>query len=257
MSEALQSLREIGAQKIYEQTHIPTVHIQAILHESFDDLNKVQFMGFISILEREYQLDLQEVKLQGIAYFDDNMQREDEKSIFLQTDKKNKNRLIYLLLFVVLFVIVFVVYFIDSDTQQAVLDHENEVSQELNSEIVASEPVKEEQNISKVTVELQSDQNLSKKIEKSLQIKTDKKLWIGYIELATNKKKQKTFTGTLELDPNIDWLIILAHGYVDFEIDGETKHFTKPEGLKFLYKEGKLKQIDFKEFKRLNRGRAW
>jgi len=38
MSEALDRLKKLGAQKIYEDTHIPINQVQAILYENFDGM---------------------------------------------------------------------------------------------------------------------------------------------------------------------------------------------------------------------------
>lgn len=69
MSSDLEKLKEIGAQKIFEQTHITKEHIQAILHKSFEGLTKVQFQGFVSILEREYQVDLKDLKSDASEFY--------------------------------------------------------------------------------------------------------------------------------------------------------------------------------------------
>ena len=51
MNEGFDKLKSIGAQKIHEATHIARAQIQALLHERSEDMNKSQFIGFISILE--------------------------------------------------------------------------------------------------------------------------------------------------------------------------------------------------------------
>ena len=66
MSSGLEKLRSIGAQKIHEQTHIARQHAQALLHESFDDMSRIHFLGFISILEREYSVDLSDLKAKAV-----------------------------------------------------------------------------------------------------------------------------------------------------------------------------------------------
>jgi len=69
MAENLDKLRAVGAQKIHEQTHISLKYIDAILYESFEGMQKVQLMGFISILEREYHVDLSDLRAQAQVYF--------------------------------------------------------------------------------------------------------------------------------------------------------------------------------------------
>ncbi|WP_434657460.1 hypothetical protein [Sulfurimonas sp. NW9] len=99
-NDGLQKLKDIGAQKIYEDTHIPVGHIQAILHASFDGLNKIQFIGFISILQREYNIDLSELKNAGTAYYNEKnpVETTTEDGIFIAPKKKKNFTLLYILL---------------------------------------------------------------------------------------------------------------------------------------------------------------
>ncbi|WP_428738832.1 hypothetical protein [Sulfurimonas sp.] len=265
MNEGLEKLRVIGTQKIYERTHIPTRHVQAILHESYDGLNKVQFIGFVSILEREYGLDLNSVKLKGINYFDDHEQEEEDESIFIQTKPKTNRNGIYIIISVVIFLVVLFSFYGESKSSEKPVVTENEIIQKVKEKVV--EEVNEtnstevvETNSSEINAtDIVEEQPLVQEevVEKSFVIKTKKKLWIGYIELETNKKRQTIFSKEFTLDPNKDWLITLGHGYVDFEVSGKEYNYTTQEGLKFLYKDGELKKISLLEFKRLNRGYAW
>ncbi|MDH4944455.1 hypothetical protein [Sulfurimonas sp. C5] len=262
MNEALVKLREIGAQKIYEKTHIPVEHVQAILHESYDGLNKVQFIGFISILEREYGLELKAIKLKGITYFDGERKEEIDESIFINTKPKKSHNALYIIIAVIVFLIFLFVFYNDSKEAVKPAIQENEIIQKVKEKVVeeVNNTAAQETNET-VAVTETLDQNTSveeeQAIEKSFVIKTNTKLWIGYIELETNKKNQTVVSKEFSLDPNIDWLITLGHGYVDFEVNGKEYSYKTEKGLKFLYQDGELKPISFKEFKRLNRGYVW
>ena len=110
MSEELDLLREIGAQKIYEDTHISLKHAQSVIHESFEGLTKVQFLGFISILEREYNQDLSMLKEKGLAYFKDEPVKDvSTTSVFIEPARAKSPTPIYIM--IALFVFVLVAYF--------------------------------------------------------------------------------------------------------------------------------------------------
>lgn len=252
MSEALEKLRSIGAQKIYEQTHIPVEHVQAVLHESYDGLHKVQYLGFISILEREYKCDLQSVKLKAVGYFDNEGALSVEKSIFIDTQPKRNYKILYLILAVILFLIFLFIFYNNSKTTVTPVTEEHKIIEQVQQKVEASQV--EEPAIQELEKEDVKPEPL---VEKSFTIMTNKKLWIGYIELDTNKKNQTVITKELNLDPNKDWLLTLGHGYVNFNINGKETSYTDEQGLKFLYKDGELKPISFEEFKRLNRGYVW
>ena len=91
MSSGLEKLRSIGVQKIHEQTHIARHHVKALLHESFDNISRVHFLGFISILEREYGVDLSELKAKGEEFYTDETTEVEQDGKVFVTLKKKKN----------------------------------------------------------------------------------------------------------------------------------------------------------------------
>ena len=104
MDEELQILQSIGAQKIYETTHIPIKYVQSMLHGSFEGFSKVQFLGFISILEREYQQDLSELTRSGLNYFNEKKKQSVDKGLFVVPKKQKGNKNLYFLIIIIVFV---------------------------------------------------------------------------------------------------------------------------------------------------------
>jgi len=107
-----EKLKEIGAQKIHEKTHITKQHVQAVLHESFENINRVQFIGFISILEREYEIELDDLKAKGLAYFKEESSRldsidfaENTKNIFIYPKKKRNLTPLYITIILLIFAV--------------------------------------------------------------------------------------------------------------------------------------------------------
>jgi len=94
-------------------------------------------------------------------------------------------------------------------------------------------------------------------VVKSFKIMVSTKLWLGYMDLETRKKKQKIFTGEFDLDPEKDWLLSLGHGHVDLEIDGNVTKFKSKYNMKLLYRDSNIKKINFEEYKKINRGSKW
>ena len=60
--DGLEKLQELGCKKIASATHIPVNYVENILNKEFAAFQKPQFFGFISILEREYKIDLSGLK---------------------------------------------------------------------------------------------------------------------------------------------------------------------------------------------------
>ncbi len=62
MGEGLERLKDIGAQKIYEATHISRKNVETIFTKRYEGMSKVQLFGFLTILEREYKVNLDEIR---------------------------------------------------------------------------------------------------------------------------------------------------------------------------------------------------
>ncbi len=261
MSNGFDKLKSIGAQKIHEQTHIARHHAQAILHESFDDMTKIQLLGFISILERDYHVDLTTLKTKVDEFFSaETVTEEQDIKVFVSPKKKKSYTLFYLLIAVLIFVIA-VFFTLDSSSNASVTAKVHPIdniaienAKETIRDSEAQNATIEDKNSTIVLVEEQPEP-----IEevKSFKIMPKSQLWIGYIDLSTHKKYQKLFTGKLEIDPTKNWILTLGHGYVNIEINGEVTEFKEKLNIRLLYKDSKLSKIDFKEFKELNRGNKW
>ena len=183
VSEELDLLREIGAQKIYEDTHISLKHAQSVIHESFEGLTKVQFLGFISILEREYNQDLSMLKEKGLAYFADEPVKEvSTTSVFIEPNKTKSPTLLYII--VALFVFIVVAYFSiggDSSTPQTVkIDNSAIVNAQKNINPTAYESITSDENETIPLVVVEEEKAIEPPA--SLKIIAKSKLWIGYID---------------------------------------------------------------------------
>lgn len=303
MSEGFNKLKSIGAQKIHEATHIARMHVQGILHESFEGMSSVQLSGFISILEREYSVDLSDLRESGRKYFEKNapaIKKAKMDKVFMSHKKKRDFTMLYIILGMAIFVF-FAFYTIEpSESEVSKIDNstinsaqnnisvaesnlsesnisifENNISiSDINSSIDesnASTNLLDESdknssadNINSTTTNQEQAESLVEKKNKemsvedsSFKIKSKNNLWIGYIDLKTYEKHNKTFAGELILDAKKDWLLSLGHGYVTIEINGKVKKFDNAANMRFSYINSELKEIDFEEFKSLNRGNKW
>ncbi len=262
MSEGIDKLKEIGAQKIHESTHISKRYIQGMLHESFDDMNKIQFLGFVSILEREYSINLDSLRAKGNEYFNDITSTEDSKNkIFITPKKKRNYSFFYIIIALLIFIAVTaftITNFSSEATDKKVELLDNNTIENVTKNII---PLIEEHN---TTIE---DENLSISDEdivpetvllpKSLKIMPNIRVWVGYIDLQTFKKYQIFVTDELILDPEKDWLLVFGHGDLNIELNSEIQEFKTKKNLRFSYIDGELKKISYSEFKHLNRDSEW
>jgi preprotein translocase subunit SecG len=263
MSEALEKLKDIGAQKIYEDTHIPVEYVQTILYESFDGMNKIQFVGFISILEREYGEDLSAIRARGVSYFDEKSTPDEaimDDAIFKKSSPKKKNlTIIYIVLVIILFIIsIFYTTQSANESMQSAIQ-ENEIIKDAKKNILADANSSDE-NVTTLNDDLNETAvktSEPKAVVHSFKIIARTEVWLGYIDVATDKKYQKTFEGEFDLDPTKEWLLYFGHGYIDVITDGKKESFNSKNTLRLHYQEGNISEISINEFRKLNRGNTW
>ena len=259
MSEEFDKLKSIGAQKIHENTHISRAHITALLNDGFEDMTKIQFLGFISILEREYNVNLDDLKDRALAYFlEQEKEIQEENKVFLTPKKKNNLTPIYLTLLIIVFS-TFIYVSIDSSKtdEQDIIEVDNTIIESAKNTIST--------NIDEVNTTVTNMQELETSIKDpqadneivSFKIIPKVKVWLGYVNLKTHRKYQKTFQDEFDLDPSKDWLLAFGHGHLNIEINGIVKKYKIRKNVRFSYIDGELKEINLKEFKELNKGARW
>lgn len=264
MSKGLERLKEIGAQKIYEETHIPIQHVQAIIHESFDGFSRVQFLGFVSILEREYNQDLSDLRLRGLEEFEPFKDTLGSDSVFISVKKKKGLSFVYILL--ALLIVGGAAYMklnSSSDSEQTPQEQalpvvSVEINESNESTIVQTQSdINLTQNETNSTLDINATLKEEPAVPSVLKFYSKSKLWIGYIDVSTNKHYNKTFSGEFELDAKKSWLLVFGHKFADIVIDERRIEVNKEDSLRFLYEDGEITPLTMQEFKRLNRGRAW
>ncbi|MBL1243532.1 MAG: hypothetical protein COA39_003915 [Sulfurimonas sp.] len=263
MSEELARLKSLGTQKIYEDTHIPVLHVKSILEHNFASLQRVQFLGFVSILEREYGFDLSSLKASGVAYFDEKDASKLEEGLFVVPNEKKKTNAIYALIaigIVIVTVLYELGYFGEEKLKEQKVDDVliHKVQKTIKPvKIVEEINTTKENNITDNKLGVIEVPEVVVKVAKSFKIFTKSKVWFGYIDVETNQKKQKTFSGEIDLDPNKKWLLLFGHGYIDMFVNGEVVKMNSRNDIRFLYENSTIKKISLQEFKRLNRGYKW
>ena len=248
--DGYEKLQEIGAQKLHEDTHIPKEHARGLVNADFANMNKIQFVGFISIIEREYGINLDTLKEKGLEHFKENTQEFSiAQKLFVPQSKKKRFAKFYILAAVAIFIFVIFSYFNPfGETKVADVAIDNTNIQKATTSIAPK--------IEQVMLD-EAAKEEEKRLSATFKILPKALLWVGYINLETGEKKQKTFTDELALDPHGHWLLTLGHGNVDFDINGELTSYQTSRNLRFEYKDGKLRKIRSAEFIKLNKGEKW
>lgn len=261
MSDGFEHLQRLGAQKIYENTHIARHNVEFILAKAFDKINKVQFFGFISILEREYAIDLSELKHAYQAYDSEhNPSNSQEPELVTVRDsdvKKRPWRLIAGVIFIIFFTITFYKNYTTTTSTAPTEINNTEIDKaKSNLKIISVQEVE----VMPIHVE---EEALNETVVQEPQIKSHFKiipkgtLWFGLVDLETMKKEQHTITRGYNLNPEKNWLIVFGHGSLKLENGDETFDFNNQNKLWFVYENGVVTQINRREFKARNRGKNW
>jgi len=79
VSGGVEFLKSIGIKEVSNRTFIHEDELKKFLDGDFTGINKTKAMGFIQILEREFNIELTDLKSQYITYLNENVPQEDEK----------------------------------------------------------------------------------------------------------------------------------------------------------------------------------
>lgn len=268
----LEKLREVGAHKIYEQTHIAKKFVEDILNEKYSSMNRIQFAGFISILEREYNVDLHELSEAYRAQLNKEVSKEQEPFVIstqeTQPQEKNKSLYIALGLVSVGILLAILTFMTSIDEKKPLPSHATEVATDATEENELNNTTIDEAKTNldhlgngKSSVEAEETDEVKIAIEpvhiSKFEIIPRSNLWVGIIDLETFERTQKLTSSPFELDADKEWLLVMGHGFVNFDINGEEMSFKDENKAWFVYENGTLTKLSRKEFKERNRGKAW
>lgn len=251
MSEAIEKLKAVGAQRIFETTHISRQNVEAIFDGSYRGMSKVQLFGFLTILEREYKLDLASVRSDYLAKHGQTGDQKEAISLTQDesTSEKNNKLLLLAAAVAVAAVIVFVL----------LGDRENGVDA-ASTQMPVQETIVPEANVTDVNesaAEVIEPLPAEPVLPERLVIEPKANLWMGLIDLATLKRSQKMTTRSVELDPQKSWLMVFGHGYFKVHVGENLEDFNERDKVRMIYEEGELRVINTEEFKAHNRGDNW
>jgi len=99
-------IRQETLRDIIKKTHISKNLLDILSNKEFDKVNRSQVMGIISILEREYDADLDELKEEANLYFDENS-RDNNRFVVVEPVVQENN---FLFKFFVLLLIGMIIY---------------------------------------------------------------------------------------------------------------------------------------------------
>jgi cytoskeletal protein RodZ len=84
-----------------------------------------------------------------------------------------------------------------------------------------------------------------------------KNIWIGIKDIDGKNKRFYTTKNPIDLNLSTDQLIQTGHGELILEIDGDQKKFSVQKPLRFVIQNGTIRELEYGEFVKLNKGSQW
>lgn len=268
--KSFEDLQELGANVIHEQTHISRSKLELLLNKSYTDLTRVQIMGFISILEREYGIDLSNIRHE----YDDFMHTHPEviapkSSVILQAASRSRQKWV---LGGIVAIVVLIVLASMTQGQLTISPSDDIIKlsttdvQVVDQNIDVALPV--EANTTIVTPIVDVNVSIAKKeqnttipsvinVETAISIKPAVKVWVGMMDMTTGQKTQKVTKDLIILDVSKNTLFMFGHGRLEITTPDGKKTLKERNTVWFTFENGKLKQINEAQFVEINKGTSW
>ncbi len=268
---AIETLRALGAESISAKTHISLQNVRALLDEEFDRFAPVQFSGFVTILEREYGLDLSEwrqryAQQKAPATQEEPVSHENDPFVNAARASRHHRRTITGLVVLLVLSIGVTVFVLGGNRAEEKIELNNtaiEAAQKKMASLSAAASSKTATDqVDAIQAAHQSEGAEAETTPEAVVyddviIRPRTKVWLGVIDAQTRKRYTRTTAAPWRLDGSKAWLIVTGHGLLSLECGGIDASFAERDRLLFLYEDGKCRRIDAAEFKARNRGRIW
>ncbi len=277
--KTFEDLQNLGVNSLHEHTHIARHQIELLLNKSFDKLNRIQFMGFVSILEREYGIDLSSFREEYDAENPiHSMFDSVTPSSVLQAPSTSRSKWIAGGIGAILLLLI-IASMTQGELSSApkeeiiklnttpveVVESNTTTENNVTAEINATDSDLSESNITRplaVAVPVEENTTLVPDVQGDnfghvLSIKPSSKVWMGMMDLDTGKKTQRKTSEPIVIDTTKNWLFIFGHGRLKIITSNESKMLKERNPVWFLYENGSLRQLNREQFEEKNHGSRW
>lgn len=105
--DSIKILEEIGLQKVSQDTHIEQKYLQYMINGDFDKLNRINTLGFVKILSREYNIDLSDWVGVFEEYWAQNrVNPEEDEKLFIVVSSNEKSRKLFVFFVIIAFLVI-------------------------------------------------------------------------------------------------------------------------------------------------------
>jgi len=265
-------LKNITNEELYNLTYISLDNLEAIKNKNFKAFHRFKLIGFIDILSKRLNLDLSDFKKEATKYFDsvEPIVAPSVKSTNIPTIDFNKKTLLFGGIAIASLISIFSIYSLltappSKDLTKVVVSPPSniEVTPPLKEVAEVNQTIElntSETNNSIVTTIIEQKSQPTQTINTTppaIKIIPKKQVWVGIIDLDTKEKKEYTTTEELVIDTTKNQIIVVNRAYISLVVGDVEKEYNFDGRVRFIYKDGEIKEIKLKKFKALNDGKVW
>jgi len=287
----IETLKRIGVPDLSMRTHISPDNMHKLLEGEFDAFSAIQFNGFVTIIEREFDVDLTEWRQQFAASGpapQEPLAASDEDPFANAAKSKRRQRLTVAALVAALLVVIVVTYIVlgtggkteKFEVNNTAIDQARATMAAMNTTAAPSTRDEadaiQEAHQAEAGVQLAAEPNATvaeangtdaavaaavpvenSAFEDVILRPTSTSIWVGVIDAKTHKRSVYTTEEPVRLDGTKAWLIVTGHGYFSLDCGGKEQKFEQSERVLLAYEGGVCSQLDETEFRARNKGRVW
>ncbi|KIM09254.1 MAG: hypothetical protein KU28_01055 [Sulfurovum sp. PC08-66] len=258
LQETIDQLKSLGVNYIHDKTHISIYAIEAIIAQDFNALHPIQFAGFLNIIETTVRVNMNPLREALEQHKASRTLPEGDSRLFIYTpEEKESKKMLYAIVGAIVGLL-FIIFLFSGDEESTPAPTESQTLLKVTEKIAQDNQPTElvtDTKVPQFDTQTVVEDALPK--EEPFVLHPKSELWIGIIDLDTKVQKDTITTEPYILDENVNMLISLGHGQVDIKLHDELKEYTTPKRLRFLYRNGELRQITLGEFIELNDGKSW
>jgi len=285
---------EHSVKEISKTTNISEENIEKLKAEDFSQLVKAKALGFISILERDYHVDLKPIRQKALTYYEKNLSSEDSVNIALPRadEKQGRSKLFPLIVLGLLAYASW--YFItqfDKKTLATMLPFGDDKTEELLSANVLNS---EDKSLSissalkatevntpknKIVAKIEPKKIIPKKVtptksmptttsvsrnahtllrDKKIILLPAKKIWFGIIDMETGKRDHFSISKRYKIDVTKKrWLVATSKATFAFINGSRTQEFDDAKSHYFKVSREGIKELSKKEYVSQGGYRKW
>lgn len=220
-------------EEIAQKTHISPVVLKSIKDKKFNKFEEHKFHGFIKIIEREYNIELDDLIDDFEEYIKSLTPTED---ISIETNKNSGNKGGYLLVFILAILIGVIIYYMKND---------GKLSKNVAKTI-------DEKNLTTLIIEEKNETNVSKEIEpikevvenRTFKIIPNEKIWIYIYFLDDNSSKEYLTKNEVELNISRNQYIKFGHGLFTINFKDENISPNTQNIVRYLLIDGNISKSE-------------